>query len=61
MHVCTYLQSCCYEKRDMSVHRSKKHGNVCKENTVHDAPGKCFVFSYEITFRYPNIAPFVKA
>ena len=45
----------------MSVHRSKNRGNACKENTVCDSPGKFFVFSYKITFRYPNIAPLVKA
>ena len=42
----------------MSVHRSKKRRNVCKEDTLGNAPGNIFVFSYKITFRYPNTAPF---
>ena len=43
---------------DISVHRSKKRKNVRKANTVGSSPEKYFVFSYEITFRYSNIAPF---
>lgn len=35
----------------MHVRRSKKRGNFSKANTEDDAPGKFFVFSYEITFR----------
>ena len=41
---------------DMSVDRSKKRGNVCKANSWR-YPQEIFVFSQEITFRYPNIAP----
>ena len=41
---------------DMSVHRGKKRGNICKANTVCN-PTEKSLFSYEITFRYPNIAP----
>ena len=42
---------------DMKVYRSKNRGNICKANTVGDATGNFLKFSYEITFRYPNIAP----
>ena len=42
----------------MNVHGRKNHRNVCKVNTIGDDFGKNFVFSYKITFRYPNIAPF---
>ena len=41
---------------DMSVHRTKKRGNICKANTVCDVTKKN-LFSYEKTFRYPNITP----
>ena len=43
----------------MIVHRSIKRESVCKANTRGNTSGNCFVFSYEITFRYFNIAPSV--
>ena len=43
----------------MIVHRSINRESVCKANTGGDTSGNCFVFSYEITFRYFNIAPCV--
>ena len=43
----------------MIVHRRKKCKKVYKANTKGDSHGKFFAFSYKITFRYPNIAPFV--
>ena len=43
----------------MIVHRSINRESVCKANTGGNTSGNCFVFSYEITFRYFNIAPSV--
>ena len=36
-------------RSDVSVHRYKKCGNVCKVNTVGEILRKFFVFSYIIT------------
>ena len=44
---------------DMNVQRSEKCRNVYRANTVSDALEKFYLFSHEITFRYPNITSFV--
>ena len=41
----------------MSVHIRKKHENVCKANTLGDAPMKSFVFRNKVTLIYRNTTP----
>ena len=51
MRVGVFLNISFEPQPDMSVNRIKIGRNNCKVNTEGSAPGKCFVFSYKITFR----------